>query len=218
MRLLVVEDELRLGAALRRGLTAEGFLVDVATDGPTGLERARHGEYDAVVLDVMLPGMSGYDVVRTLRTEANWVPVLMLSAKDGEYDQADGLDYGADDYLTKPFSFVVLLARLRALVRRNLPARPSVLSARDITLDPATHEVELAGTPVALTPREYALLEYFLRHPDRVVSKIELLDNVWDAAQDTDPNAVEVYIGYLRRKVGRDLLRTIRGAGYRLVP
>jgi len=218
VRLLVVEDELRLGAALRRGLTAEGFLVDVATDGPTGLERARHGEYDAVVLDVMLPGMSGYDVVRTLRTEANWVPVLMLSAKDGEYDQADGLDYGADDYLTKPFSFVVLLARLRALVRRNLPARPSVLSARDITLDPATHEVELAGEPVALTPREYALLEYFLRHPDRVVSKIELLDNVWDAAQDTDPNAVEVYIGYLRRKVGRDLLRTVRGAGYRLVP
>jgi two-component system, OmpR family, response regulator len=218
VRLLVVEDELRLGAALRRGLTAEGFLVDVATDGPTGLERARHGEYDAVVLDVMLPGMSGYDVVRTLRTEANWVPVLMLSAKDGEYDQADGLDYGADDYLTKPFSFVVLLARLRALVRRNLPARPSILTVRDLTLDPATHEVELAGTPVALTPREYALLEYFLRNPDRVVSKIELLDNVWDAAQDTDPNAVEVYVGYLRRKVGREVLRTVRGAGYRLVP
>ena len=218
MRLLVVEDELRLGAALRRGLTAEGFLVDVVTDGPTGLERARHGDYDAVVLDVMLPGMSGYDVVRTLRTEANWVPVLMLSAKDGEYDQADGLDYGADDYLTKPFSFVVLLARLRALLRRNLPARPSVLTARDLTLDPATHEVELAGTPVALSPREYALLEYFLRNPDRVVSKIELLDNVWDAAQDTDPNAVEVYVGYLRRKVGRDVLWTVRGAGYRLVP
>ncbi|MEO6145221.1 MAG: response regulator transcription factor [Dermatophilaceae bacterium] len=218
MRLLVVEDELRLGAALRRGLTAEGFLVDVATDGPAGLERARHGEYDAVVLDVMLPGMSGYDVVRTLRTEANWVPVLMLSAKDGEYDQADGLDYGADDYLTKPFSFVVLLARLRALLRRNLPARPAILTTHDLTLDPATHEVELAGKPVALTPREYALLEYFLRNPDRVVSKIELLDNVWDAAQDTDPNAVEVYVGYLRRKVGRDVLRTVRGAGYRLAP
>ena len=218
VRLLVVEDEVRLGAALRRGLTAEGFLVDVATDGPTGLERARHGEYDAVVLDVMLPRMSGYDVVRTLRTEENWVPVLMLSAKDGEYDQADGLDYGADDYLTKPFSFIVLLARLRALVRRNLPARPAVLTAGDVTLDPATHEVELAGAPVALTPREYALLEYFLRHPDRVVSKIELLDNVWDAAQDTDPNAVEVYIGYLRRKVGRDVLLTVRGAGYRLAP
>jgi DNA-binding response OmpR family regulator len=218
VRLLVVEDELRLGAALRRGLTAEGFLVDVATDGPGGLASARDGDYDAVVLDVMLPGMSGYDVVRTLRTEANWVPVLMLSAKDGEYDQADGLDYGADDYLTKPFSFVVLLARLRALTRRNLAARPSILTVRDITLDPATHEVELAGTPVALTPREYALLEYFLRHPDRVVSKIELLDNVWDAAQDTDPNAVEVYVGYLRRKVGRDVLLTVRGAGYRLSP
>jgi two-component system OmpR family response regulator len=218
VRLLVVEDELRLGAALKRGLTAEGMLVDVATDGLAGLEAARHGGYDAVVLDVMLPGMSGYNVVRTLRTEANWVPVLMLSAKDGEYDQADGLDYGADDYLIKPFSFVVLLARLRALVRRNLPARPAILSAGDVTLDPATHEVELAGTPVALTPREYALLEYFLRHPGRVVSKIELLDNVWDAAEDADPNAVEVYVGYLRRKVGRDVLVTVRGAGYRLSP
>jgi len=218
VRLLVVEDEQRLGAALRRGLTAEGFLVDVAADGPAGLEAARHGGYDAVVLDVMLPGMSGYNVVRTLRTEANWVPVLMLSAKDGEYDQADGLDYGADDYLTKPFSFVVLLARLRALTRRNLPARPAILASGDVTLDPATHEVELDGTPVALTPREYALLEYFLRHPGRVVSKTELLDNVWDAAQDTDPNAVEVYVGYLRRKVGRDVLRTVRGAGYRLAP
>ena len=216
MRLLVVEDELRLGAALKRGLTAEGMVVDIATDGPRGLEAARHGDYDAVVLDVMLPGMAGYDVVRTLRTEANWVPVLMLSAKDGEYDQADGLDYGADDYLTKPFSFVVLLARLRALVRRKMPARPTILSVGDVTLDPATHEVLLAGAPIALTPREYALLEYFLRHPGRVVSKIELLDNVWDATEDTDPNAVEVYVGYLRRKVGRDVLRTVRGSGYRL--
>ena len=137
VRLLVVEDELRLGAALRRGLTAEGMVVDVATNGPRGLEAARHGDYDAVVLDVMLPGMSGYDVVRTLRKEENWVPVLMLSAKDGEYDQADGLDYGADDYLTKPFSFVVLLARLRALVRRTMPARPSILTVGDLTLDPA---------------------------------------------------------------------------------
>jgi two-component system OmpR family response regulator len=218
VRLLVVEDEQRLGAALRRGLTAEGFLVDVAADGPAGLEAARHGGYDAVVLDVMLPGMSGYNVVRTLRTEANWVPVLMLSAKDGEYDQADGLDYGADDYLTKPFSFVVLLARLRALTRRNLPARPAILASGDVTLDPASHEVEVVGAPVALTPREYALLEYFLRHPGRVVSKTELLDNVWDAAENVDPNAVEVYVGYLRRKVGRDVLRTVRGAGYRLAP
>jgi len=218
VRLLVVEDEQRLGAALKRGLAAEGMLVDLATDGPAGLEAARYGDYDAVVLDVMLPGMSGYNVVRTLRTEENWVPVLMLSAKDGEYDQADGLDYGADDYLTKPFSFVVLLARLRALARRTMPARPTILTIGDLTLDPATHEVELGGTPVALTPREYALLEYFLRHPGRVVSKTELLDNVWDASEDTDPNAVEVYVGYLRRKVGRDVLATVRGSGYRLGP
>jgi DNA-binding response OmpR family regulator len=216
VRLLVVEDEVRLARALRRGLTAEGFVVDVVHDGPAGLRAARHGDYDAVVLDVMLPGMSGYDVVRSLRTEGVWVPVLMLSAKDGEYDQADGLDYGADDYLTKPFSFVVLLARLRALVRRRLPERPAILSAGEVQLDPATHEVRLADAPVALTPREYTVLEYFLRNPHRVVSKTELLDHVWDAAEDTDPNAVEVYIGYLRRKLGRDVLQTVRGAGYRL--
>jgi len=216
VRLLVVEDEVRLARALRRGLTAEGFVVDVVHDGPAGLRSARHGDYDAVVLDVMLPGMSGYDVVRSLRTEGVWVPVLMLSAKDGEYDQADGLDYGADDYLTKPFSFVVLLARLRALVRRRLPERPAVLSAGEVQLDPATHEVRVADAPVSLTPREYTVLEYFLRNPHRVVSKTELLDHVWDAAEDTDPNAVEVYIGYLRRKLGREVLQTVRGAGYRL--
>ncbi len=218
MRLLVVEDEVRLARALHRGLTAEGFVVDVVHDGPSGLRAARHGDYDAVVLDVMLPGMSGYDVVRTLRTEGVWAPVLMLSAKDGEYDQADGLDYGADDYLTKPFSFVVLLARLRALVRRRLPERPTVLSAGEVSLDPATHQVQVSQEPVALTPREYTVLEYFLRNPHRVVSKTELLDHVWDAAEDTDPNAVEVYIGYLRRKLGRNVLQTVRGVGYRLAP
>src|SRR3954454_21982189 len=210
--------EVRRARALHRGLTAEGFVVDVVHDGPSGLRAARHGDYDAVVLDVMLPGMSGYDVVRTRRTEGVWAPVLMLSAKDGEYDQADGLDYGADDYLTKPFSFVVLLARLRALVRRRLPERPTVLSAGEVSLDPATHQVHVAREPVALTPREYTVLEYFLRNPHRVVSKTELLDHVWDAAEDTDPNAVEVYIGYLRRKLGRDLLQTVRGVGYRLAP
>jgi two-component system, OmpR family, response regulator len=218
VRLLVVEDEVRLARALHRGLTAEGFVVDVVHDGPSGLRAARHGDYDAVVLDVMLPGMSGYDVVRTLRAEGVWAPVLMLSAKDGEYDQADGLDYGADDYLTKPFSFVVLLARLRALVRRRLPERPTVLSAGEVSLDPATHQVQVAQEPVALTPREYTVLEYFLRNPHRVVSKTELLDHVWDAAEDTDPNAVEVYIGYLRRKLGRNVLQTVRGVGYRLAP
>jgi len=212
----VVDDDRAVREALRRTLALAGYEVQLAEDGEQALELIVQSMPDAVVLDVMLPGMSGYNVVRTLRTEANWVPVLMLSAKDGEYDQADGLDYGADDYLTKPFSFVVLLARLRALARRNLPARPTILAAGEVTLDPATHEVELAGNPVALTPREYALLEYFLRRPGRVVSKIELLDNVWDATEDTDPNAVEVYVGYLRRKVGRGVLRTVRGAGYRL--
>ena len=218
MRLLVVEDEARLAHALRRGLTSDGFTVDLAGDGVTGLERARHGDFDAVVLDVMLPRLSGYDVVRTLRSEENWVPVLMLSAKDGEHDQADGLDYGADDYLTKPFSYVVLLARLRALLRRTPEARPSVLSAGDVRLDPASREVTVGDEPVSLTPREYGLLEYLLRRPGRVVTKVEILDHVWDQAADVNPNAVEVYVGYLRRKLGRRLVDTVRGVGYRLEP
>jgi two-component system, OmpR family, response regulator len=216
VRLLVVEDEARLAKALQRGLSAEGFAVDVASDGLTGLELARHGGYDAMILDVMLPGLSGYRVVRALRAEDNWLPVLMLSAKDGEYDQADGLDCGADDYLTKPFSYVVLLARLRALLRRGAPERPAVLQVGELTLDPAGRRVTLGGAEVPLTTREYALLEYLMRRSGQVVSKIELLDHVWDAAADTAPNAVEVYIGYLRRKLGRDLLETVRGAGYRL--
>jgi DNA-binding response OmpR family regulator len=218
MRLLVVEDEVRLAHALRRGLTSDGFLVEVATDGAQGLELARHGDFDAVLLDVMLPRMSGYDVVRALRVEENWVPVLMLSAKDGEHDQADGLDYGADDYLTKPFSYVVLLARLRALLRRAPLARPAVLTAGDVRLDPASRQVTVDEHEVALTPREFGLLEYLLRRPGRVITKVEILDHVWDAAADVSPNAVEVYVGYLRRKLGRDLVETVRGVGYRLAP
>ena len=217
MRLLVVEDEARLAAALQRGLQAEGFAVDVAGDGPTGLELARHGGYDAMILDVMLPRLSGYRLVQALRAEGHWLPVLMLSAKDGEYDQADGLDCGADDYLTKPFSYVVLLARLRALLRRGAPARPSVLRVGPIELDPAERRVTRDGVEVTLTAREYAVLEYLMRRPGEVVSKTELLDHVWDASMDTAPNAVEVYVGYLRRKVGRESLETVRGAGYRLV-
>ncbi|MDG6102812.1 response regulator transcription factor [Dactylosporangium aurantiacum] len=216
MRLLVVEDEIRMAGALQRGLQAEGFAVDVAGDGPTGLELARHGGYDAVILDIMLPGLSGYRVVSALRAEKNWVPVLMLSAKDGEYDQADGLDCGADDYLTKPFSYVVLVARLRALLRRGAPERPSVLTVGELTLDPARRRVTSGGEEIVLTAREYALLEYLMRRPGQVVSKTELLDHVWDASIDTAPNAVEVYVGYLRRKLGRDVLETVRGAGYRL--
>src|SRR3954471_14408929 len=166
VRVLLVDDEERIVAALRRGLAAEGFVVNSAATGPDGLRQAASGDFDAVVLDVTLPGLSGYEVVRRLRAEDNWVPVLMLSAKDGPHDQADGLDYGADDYLTKPFDYVVLLARLRALLRRQSDPRPPVLSHHDVRLDPATREVTLGGEPVALSRREHELLEFFLRHPD----------------------------------------------------
>jgi two-component system, OmpR family, response regulator len=217
VRVLVVEDEARLATALQRGLHSEGFAVDIAASGPAGLEAARHGEYDAMILDVMLPGLSGYRVVRALRAEGHWLPVLMLSAKDGEHDQADGLDCGADDYLTKPFSYVVLLARLRALLRRGAAPRPAVLNVGGLSLDPARRRVTLEGADVALTTREYGLLQYLMRRAGDVVSKTELLDHVWDANEETAPNAVEVYVGYLRRKLGRDRLETVRGVGYRLV-
>jgi two-component system OmpR family response regulator len=217
MHVLVVEDNARLARALSRGLEAEGFVVDLAGDGPGGLEAARHGRYDALVLDIMLPGMSGYQIVRSLRAEGAWVPILLLSAKDGEYDVADGLDAGADDYLTKPFSYVVLLAKLRALVRRGAQARPTVLTVGELVFDPASREITVAGQPVPMTHREVSLLEYLMRRPGQVVSKIDLLDHVWDAAEGTDPNVVEVYVGYVRRKIGREKLETVRGAGYRLV-
>ncbi len=187
MRVLVVEDEVRLAQALQRGLRAEGFGVDLAHDGEEGLRLAREGDYDAVVLDVMLPRLSGYRVCQALRAERNWVPVLMLSAKDGEYDEADGLDVGADDYLTKPFSYVVLLARLRALVRRGARERPAVLSAGDLTLDPAAREVTRAGDQIPLTATEFALLELLMRRRGEVVSKSEILADVWDANVDTAP-------------------------------
>ena len=215
MRVLLVDDEVGLVRALRRGLTAEGFTVDAAHDGETGLAMAVDGEYDVLVVDVMLPRRNGYDVVRALRTHDVWTPVLMLSAKDGEHDVADGLDVGADDYLTKPFSFVVLVARLRALVRRPVAPRPAVLRAGTLTLDPASRQVTRDGHVVDLTARETALLEYLLRHGDRVVGKIELLDHVFDTGGE-DPNVVEVYVGYLRRKLGRAAVTTVRGAGYRV--
>jgi DNA-binding response OmpR family regulator len=218
VRLLVVEDEARMAAALSRGLEAEGFVVDIAGDGPSGLEAARFGGYDAVLLDVMLPGASGYTVVKTLRAEQNWVPVLMLTAKDGEYDEADGLDYGADDYLTKPFSFVVLLARLRALLRREAGPRPTALTVGPISLDPAAHRVTLDGTEVSLSRREFLVLEHLLRAHPAVVSKESILDAVWGAPDETDANIVEVYVGYLRRKLGRARIETVRGVGYRMAP
>jgi two-component system, OmpR family, response regulator len=216
VRLLVVEDEAGMAAALAKGLAAEGFVVDVEGTGPGGLEAARFGGYDAVLLDIMLPGMSGYTVVKTLREEGNWVPVLMLSAKDGEYDQADGLDYGADDYLTKPFSFVVLLARLRALLRRDPAPRAPVLEAAGVRLDPASRRVAADGTDVELSRREYLVLEHLLRAHPAVVTKEALLDDVWGASDDAAANVVEVYVGYLRRKLGRERIETVRGVGYRM--
>ena len=220
MKVLVVEDEVRLAQALRRGLQAEGFTVDLAHDGEDGLHLALEGDYAAIVLDVMLPRLSGYRVCQRLRAAENWVPVLMLSAKDGEYDEADGLDIGADDYLTKPFSYVVLVARLRALLRRGAPDRPAVLAAGDLTLDPATRAVHRDRTEISLTPREFGLLEFLMRHRGEVVAKTQILSNVWDSNYSGDPNIVEVYVGYLRRKVDvpfdRRALETVRGVGYRL--
>jgi DNA-binding response OmpR family regulator len=221
VRVLVVEDERRLAAAVKRGLEAEGFAVDLAHDGVSGLHMAREGGYDSVVLDIMLPGLSGYRVCAQLRAEENWVPVLFLSAKDGEYDQADGLDLGADDYLTKPFSYVVLAARLRALLRRGVVPRPAVLRAGDLSLDPATRAVRRGEVIIDLTGREFSLLEYLLRRAGQVVAKAELLAHVWDDPEEiVDLNVVEVYVGYLRRKIdapfGRHAVQTVRGAGYLL--
>lgn len=220
MRVLVVEDEIRLAEGLKRGLEAEGFAVDVAHTGTDGLWLAREQQYAAILLDIMLPGMNGYVVCRTLRDERNWTPVLMLTAKDGEWDEVEGLDTGADDYLTKPFAFSVLLARLRALIRRGAGERPVVLEAGDLFLDPATRTVRRGAQPVELTAREFAVLEFLLRRQGEVVSKAQILEGVWDFAFEGDPNIVEVYIGQLRGKIDRPFsrtsIRTVRGAGYRL--
>jgi two-component system OmpR family response regulator len=220
MRVLLVEDETALAETLAAGLRADGFAVDIVGDGVLALTRMQTVKYDALVLDIMLPGLSGYEVVRRLRGEGVWVPVLMLTAKDGEYDEADALDLGADDYLTKPFSYVVLLAHLRAVIRRGAPERPAQLVAGDLILDPGSRTCWRAGTEIDLTPREFAVLEYLMRHRDRVVSKAQIMADVWDTFYDGDPNVVEVYVGYLRRKIdapfGRHSIETVRGAGYRL--
>ena len=216
----MVEDEARLAAVVKDGLVAEGFVVDVVPDGVTGVWAATENRYDAIVLDIMLPGLNGYDVLKEIRRRKIWTPVLMLTAKDGEYDQTDAFDLGADDYLTKPFSFLILMARLRALVRRGAPARPVHIAVGSLVLDPARRVVTRQGVPIQLTAREYGLLLYLMRHAGDVVSKAEILDNVWDSAYEGGDNIVEVYIGYLRRKVDvpfqLNTLRTVRGLGYRL--
>ncbi len=220
MRVLVVEDERRLARSLRIGLEAEGFAVDEAHDGTDGLWLARENAYDAIVLDLMLPGINGYKVCEALRAEENWTPILMLTAKDGEWDQVEGLDTGADDYLTKPFSFPVLVARLRAVARRGAPERPVAWEIGDLVVDPAAREVRRGDVRISLTAREFAVLAFLARHKGDVVSKRQILDAVWDGDFDGDPNIVEVYVRHLRNKVdrpfGREAIQTLRGAGYRL--
>ena len=221
MRLLVVEDEKRLAAGLRKGLEAEGFAVDVVHNGTDGIWMARENPFDAIILDVMLPGANGYQVCRTLRSERNWTPILMLTAKDGVWDEVEGLDTGADDYLSKPFSYAVLIARLRALRRRGARPRPTVLEAGDIRLEPATRRVWLRDEQIELTRREFAILEYLLHRADEVLSKRDILDHIWDFDFEGDANIVEVYVRRLRTKLqGSDdgaVIETVRGAGYRLV-
>jgi DNA-binding response OmpR family regulator len=220
VRILAVEDQPRLAAALKRGLEAEGFAVDVAHDGEEGLWRAQAYPYDAIILDILLPKLSGYKVCANLRREGVWTPILMLSAKAGEWDEAEALDTGADDFLAKPFSYVVLVAHLRALLRRGARERPAVLSAGDLVLDPATHSCRRADQEIQLTAREFALLEFLMRRVDEVSSKAEIIDHVWDQDFEGDDNIVEVYVRYLRRKIdvpfGRSAIETVRGAGYRL--
>jgi DNA-binding response OmpR family regulator len=221
MRVLVVEDEKLLAAAVARGLRAEGFDVEVVGDGLEGYWRARERPYGAIVLDILLPGMNGYVVCQKLREHGVDTPILMLTAKDGEYDEAEALDTGADDFLRKPFSYVVLVARLHALQRRGAASRRAALSAGDLRFDPATRRCRRGTTPIALSAREASLLEYLLVRQGDVASKYELLDGVWGADAVVDPNVVEVYIGYLRRKIdrpfGRASIQTVRGIGYRMV-
>jgi len=220
VRILVAEDAVKVAGLLKRGLEEEGFAVDVVSSGAEAIWLAGESAFDAVVLDVMLGDVDGFEVCRKLRADGHWMPVLMLTARDAVEDRVRGLDAGADDYLTKPFAFPELVARLRALFRRGTAPRPAVLTVGDLTLDPATREVRRHGAEIALTPKEFALLEYFMRRPREVLSRSHLIDHVWDFAFDGDPHIVNVYVGYLRDKIdrpfGRASLETVRGSGYRL--
>ena len=220
MRILVVEDELKMAAVLHRGLSEEGHAVDVARTGDDGVWMAQAVDYDAIVLDLMLPGLDGVSVCRRWRENGVWAPVLMLTARDAVEDRVAGLDAGADDYLRKPFSFAELLARLRALARRGTPVRPPVLAVGDLRLDPSTQQVWRGDNEIALSPKEFALLETFMRRPGDVLSRLQLLEHAWDYAYENRSNVVDVYVRYLREKVdrpfGRTSIETVRGAGYRL--
>ena len=220
MRVLVVEDEPHMADLIRLGLSKEGLAVDVAGDGETGMAMARATPYDALVLDVMLPGIGGFEACRGLRDEGVWTPVLMLTARDSVADRVTGLDAGADDYLVKPFAWPELMARLRALIRRGEHERPTVLEVGDLRLDPATRSVHRGETEIALSAKEFALLETFMRRPGDVLSRAHLLEHAWDVGYQNRSNVVDVYIGHLRAKIdvpfGLDTLQTVRGSGYRL--
>jgi len=220
VRALIVEDELKMAALLRRGLVEEGYATDVAHTGEDALRMARSTAYDAIVLDVMLPGLDGFGVCRELRSSGVWTPILMLTARDDVLDRVAGLDAGADDYLTKPFSFAELLARLRALARRTLAERPTVLVAGSLRLDPATQQVWRGDVAIELSAKEFALLETFMRRPGQVLSRQDLLEHTWDGANENRSNVVDVYVGYLRTKLdrpfGRRSIETVRRSGYRL--
>jgi two-component system OmpR family response regulator len=216
MRVLLVEDETRMAGLLKRALQEEGHAVDVAADGYEGLWLASENTYGAIVLDVMLPGLDGFGLCRRLRESGSWVPVLMLTARDAVGDRVRGLDAGADDYLVKPFSLLELAARLRALARRDDRSRPVILAERDLRLDPAAKRAWRAGGELPLSPKEFALLEFFLRHPGRVLTRSQIIEAVWDFAYDGGSNVVDQYVNYLRRKIGRHDIETVRGMGYRL--
>ncbi|HEX6701391.1 MAG TPA: response regulator transcription factor [Gaiellaceae bacterium] len=216
MRVLIVEDELRMASLIRRGLAGEGIAADTAANGEDALWMAQARGYDAVVLDVMLPRLDGFETCRRLREAGVWAPVLMLTARDAVEDRVAGLDSGADDYLVKPFAFAELLARLRALARRGEPERPAVLEVGDLRLDPATRQVSRGAGEIPLSAKEFALLELFMRRPGQVLSRLHLLEHAWDFAYDNRSNVVDVYIRRLRRKIGADAIETLRGAGYRL--
>jgi two-component system OmpR family response regulator len=220
MRLLVVEDSPKMASLLRRGLTEEGYAVDVAANGVDGVWLATEEAFDAILLDVVLPDIDGFEVCRRLRRAGRWAPLLMLTARDNVSDRVRGLDAGADDYLTKPFAFEELFARVRSLVRRGPHEQSPLLEIGDLVLDPAEHSVRRGSQPVNLTPKEFALLQYFMQHPGEALTRARLLEHVWDFAFDGDPNIVDVYVGYLREKIdrpfGRASLETIRGVGYRL--
>jgi two-component system OmpR family response regulator len=222
MRALVVEDEVKMAALIRRGLMEEGYAADIARTGEDALWMARATPYDAIVMDVMLPGRDGINVCRELREAGVWSPVLMLTARDGVEDRVAGLDGGADDYLTKPFSFAELLARLRALTRRGAPERPTVLEAGSLRLDPATRETYRREQKIDLSAKEFALLETFMRRPGQVLSRLDLLEHAWDYGYENRSNVVDVYVRYLREKIDRpfglESIETVRGAGYRFRP